>query len=169
MRMSGLGDGPGPDDRAAELLRVDKYYCLRCQCSGGGGSGGGQVCADGGGRVSINWHGKRSPEEVHASAGERWRVVGIPSKFRRAVVSGSPPAVRKRAVAVRGVERPDVEILDAVLLVHVMEGGTLAQSPAQQSASVAPGSVWMAAKYSGLGLSCQSRQAVEVGPVDARQ
>jgi hypothetical protein len=54
------------------------------------------------------------------------------------VVGCTSPAIRERAIAPHGVERPDVEVLDTVLLVHIVQGGTLAECPAQKPASVAP-------------------------------
>jgi hypothetical protein len=66
------------------------------------------------GRFGVKRHVERSPEQIDATACERWRVIWISPEFRRAVIRCPPPPVREGSVAALGAERPDVEVLDAI-------------------------------------------------------
>ena len=69
----------------------------------------------------------------------------------------------------RRVEGPDVEVLDAGPAVQVMQGGTLAQRPADKPACVAPRTPRAAREQPGLGLSGERGQPQQVLDVDASQ
>jgi hypothetical protein len=43
-------------------------------------------------------------------------------------------------------ERPDIEILDSILAIHKVQGGTLAQGNSEQAVSVEASRLWMSAK-----------------------
>ena len=43
-------------------------------------------------------------------------------------------------------ERPDIEVLDPILAVQEVQGGTLAQGNSEQTVSVEPSRTWMSAK-----------------------
>ena len=90
--------------------------------------------------------------------------IGRTSKGRN---SRSAPSGRERPVVLLGVEGPHVEVLDAVPPVDVVQGSALAQRPAQQAASIAAGSAWMAPEQLGLSLSGQRSEAQKVGYLDA--
>jgi hypothetical protein len=79
----------------------------------------GEVVAEGGDRLGVNWRVERSPQKVYAAAGEPWRVAWISPEFRRTEVRRSPPSIRERSVVALGVERPDVKILDAIRRVQM--------------------------------------------------
>jgi hypothetical protein len=66
------------------------------------------------------------------------RTAGRPGTCRisRAEVRRSPPPGREGAIVVFGVERPDVEIFDAVLSVHKVQGSTLAYCTAQKAVGI---------------------------------
>jgi hypothetical protein len=62
----------------------------------------------------------------------------VTRKLRAAEVALDPPSVRERPGRVRGEEAPYIEVLDAVLTVHVMLRRTLAECDAEQPVAVAP-------------------------------
>jgi hypothetical protein len=68
-----------------------------------------------------------------------------------------------------GVEGPDVEVLDAVLPVHVVQGSALAQGSAQQAAGIAARTVRVALEEFGFGLGSQRGEAQKVTYVDSGQ
>jgi hypothetical protein len=87
------------------------------------------------------------------SSGVRRRVARVAPELGGAEVGRAPPAVGKRAVGEGRVERPDIEVLDAVPAVKVVERCPLAQRPAQQSSRVAARAARMPGEQPGLGLS----------------
>ena len=58
-------------------------------------------------------------------------------------------AIRKWPCRMGTKERPDIEVLDPVLAVQAVQGGTLAQGHREQTVSVKPSRFWMAAKQGG--------------------
>ena len=90
------------------------------------------------GRFGVKRHVERSPEQIDATACERWRVIWISPEFRPAVIRCPPPPIREWPVAALGVERPDVEVLDAIRSVQIVEGSPLTQRPAQSGRRSAP-------------------------------
>src|SRR6202042_3158749 len=77
---------------------------------------------------------ERSPEQIDATACGRWRVIWISPEFRRAVIRCPPPPVREWPVAALGVERPDVEVLDAIRSVQIVEGSPPDTAPGTRAA-----------------------------------
>jgi hypothetical protein len=59
--------------------------------------------------------------------------------------------------------------LDAVLLVHVVQGSALAQGPAQQTADIPAGAVRMPPEEPGLGVGGQRGESKQVCCFDPRQ
>jgi Bacitracin resistance protein BacA len=112
---------------------------------------------------------KRAPEKVDAPSGVLRRIVGVSAELRGAEVPRFAPSDRERPVVMLGVEGPDVEVLDAVLPVHVMQGSALAQGAAQQTADIAAGATRIALEKPGLRISAQSREAQKVSYFDTGQ
>ena len=90
------------------------------------------------GRFSVRRSVKRAPEQIDATARERWRIIWISPEFRPAVIRCPPPPIRERPVAAFGVERPDVEVLDAIRSVQIVERSSLTQRPAHEPPGVRP-------------------------------
>jgi hypothetical protein len=84
-----------------------------------------------------------------------------------AEVARPAPARGKGPVVVLGVERPDVEVLDAGVFVHVVLGGSLTQCAGQQAASVPAGAGRVARKQHGFGVSRSVCKAQQVCSVDS--
>jgi hypothetical protein len=87
----------------------------------------------------------------------------------RAEVPRSAPSGRERPVVMPGIEGPDVEVPDAVLPVHVVQGSALAQGPAQQAAGIAAGTARIALEELGFGIGGQRGETQKVNSVDAGQ
>ena len=68
-----------------------------------------------------------------------------------------------------GVEAPDVEVLDAILPVHVVQGSALAQGPAEQAVGIAAGAARIALEQLGLGIGGQRGEVQKVSSVDTGQ
>jgi hypothetical protein len=103
----------------------------------------------------------RCPVNRGGSPGYRPNFEGPKSVFR---ASG-----RERPVVKLGVEGPDVEVLDAVLPVHVVDRSALAQGPAQQAAGIAAGTLRVVFEELGLGIGGQRGKAQKVSYVDTGQ
>jgi CBS domain-containing protein len=68
-----------------------------------------------------------------------------------------------------GVEGPDIEVLDAVFPVQVVQGSTLAESPAQQTTGISSGPVRIPAEELGLCVGGQGCKSKQVSYFDPRQ
>lgn len=79
---------------------------------------------------------KRPAKEVHAPTQESREILRVPAESGRAELRCSPPSIRERAIIMPTVKGPYIEILDPRHPIHVVECRTLAQRPAQMSASV---------------------------------
>jgi hypothetical protein len=60
------------------------------------------------------------------------------------------PAIREGTIVMFGIERPDIEVLDALLTGQVVQGGTLTQHAAQKTASIASCNLWPAGEQLGF-------------------
>ena len=60
------------------------------------------------------------------------------AELRGPGIGRAVPPGRDGPVRQLGIERPHVEVLDAVLAIGVVQGGTLAQGTAQQAALITP-------------------------------
>lgn len=85
-------------------------------------------------RVRAGFGRKRAPEKIYAPAPVTRRITGISGELRRAEVPRSAPPSRERPVVELRIEGPDVKVLHAVALVHVVQGSALTQRPAQEAA-----------------------------------
>jgi hypothetical protein len=68
-----------------------------------------------------------------------------------------------------GIERPDVEVLDPVLPIHVVQGSALAQGSAEQPVGVAAGTARIALEELGLGIVSQRGETQKVSYLDTGQ
>jgi hypothetical protein len=167
--LTALAAAGRPDDFADPVLRVDQYRCLGRQGLGRRSPPGGKVAPDGICRVGAGCDRKRAPKKIDAPAAVARRVTGVSAELRRAEVPRSAPANREGPVVLPGIEGPDGEVLDAVVLVHVMQSGALAQSPAQQPAGIPARAIWIPAEELGLGVGGQRGEAEQISYLDPRQ
>jgi hypothetical protein len=109
MRMSLRGTGLRPNDLAGELFGIDEddRFCRQLYCRAGPRCK--EMVTQKLDRFGIKLHVERSPEQIDATACERWRVIWISPEFQPAVIRCPPPAIRERPVAALSLERPDVE------------------------------------------------------------
>jgi hypothetical protein len=122
MRMSLRGTGFRPDDLTGELFGVDEDGRFCWQFFRRAGPRCKEIVTQNFGRFGVKQHVERSPKQIDATACERWRVIWISPEFRPAVIRCPPPPIRECPVAALGVERPDVEVLDAIRSVQIVEG-----------------------------------------------
>jgi hypothetical protein len=149
------------------VLGVDQYHGLGRQSLRRVSPPGGEVASDGICRVGPGCGRKRAPKKINAPAGVTRRVTGVPAELRGAEVPRSSPPSREGPVVILGVEGPDIEVLDAVFPVQVVQGSTLAESPAQQTTGISSGAVRIPAEELGLcvgGQGCESKQASYFDP-----
>jgi hypothetical protein len=59
-------------------------------------------------------------------------------------------------------ERPDIEVLDPVLAVHEVQGGTLAEGNSEETVSVETSRSWMSAKEGFQILDCNVGKPMEI-------
>jgi hypothetical protein len=159
----------GPDDFASAVLRVDQYDCLGRQGLRRVSSLAGEVTPNGICRVCAGWGRKRASQKIDTPAGVTRRITGVSAELRRAEVPRSAPPRREGPVLMLGIEGPDIEVLDAVPAVHVVQGSTLAQSPAQETTGIPAGAMRIPPEEPGLGVSGQRGESKEVGCFDPRQ
>jgi hypothetical protein len=69
----------------------------------------------------------------------------------------------------QGVEGPDIEVLDAVFLVHIVQGSALAQRPAQETTGISSGAVRIPPEQLGLCVGSQRGESKQVSHLDPRQ
>jgi hypothetical protein len=169
MRMSLRGTGLRPDDLTGELFGVDEHDRFCRQFFRRAGPRCREIVMQNFGRFGVKRHVERSPEQIDATACERWRVIWISAEFRPAVIRCPPPPIREWPVAALGVERPDVEVLDAIRSVQIVEGSPLTQRPAHEPAGVAPRTPRVAREQSCFDIRSEVGQSQEVIPVDARE
>jgi hypothetical protein len=169
MRMSLRGTGLRPDDLTGELFGIDEDDRFCRQFSRRAGPRCKEIVTQNFCRFGVKRHVERSPEQIDATACERWRVIWISPEFRPAVIRCPPPPVREWPVAASGVERPDVEVLDAIRSVQIVEGSPLAQRPAHEPAGVAPRTPRVAREQSCFDIRSELGQSQEIIPVDARE
>src|SRR6266568_5212069 len=159
----------GPHDFAGAVLRVDQYHRLGRQSLRRLSSLGGEVAPYGICRVGAGRSWKRAPEKIDAPAGVTRRITGISAELRGAEIPRSAPPSREGPVVILGIEGPDVEVLDAVLPVHVVQGSALAQGPAQETTGISAGAVRIPPEEPGLGLGGQRSESKQVSYFDSRQ
>jgi hypothetical protein len=68
-----------------------------------------------------------------------------------------------------GIERPDVEVLDAVPPVRVVQRGALAQGPAEEAAGVPAGALRIPPEQIRLGVGGQRVQPKQISSFDLHQ
>jgi hypothetical protein len=68
-----------------------------------------------------------------------------------------------------GIEGPDIEVLDAVLLVHVVQGRALAQRPTQKATGIPSGAVRIPPEELGFCVGGQRGESKQVSNLDPRQ
>jgi len=81
-------------------------------------------------------------------------------------LAGAAPPGREGPVIARGVERPHVEVLDTVRLVHVVQRCAPAQGTAQKPTGVAARAVRVAGGQIRLNISGDLGKTVQVGYLD---
>ncbi len=159
----------GPHNFASAVLRVDQYHCLGRQSLRRLSSPGREVAPNGICRIGAGCGRKRAPEKIDAPARVARRITRVSAELRGAEVPRSAPPSRERPVVIVGIEGPDVEVLDAVLLVHVVQGSTLAQGPAQETTGISAGAVRIPPEELGLGVGGQRGESKQVSYFDPRQ
>jgi len=158
-----------PHNFADAVLGVDQYHGLGRQSLRRVSPPGGEVASDGICRVGPGCGRKRAPKKINAPAGVTRRVCGVSAELRGTEVPRSSPPGRERPVVTLGVEGPDVEVLDAVLVVQIVQGSALAQRPAQQATGVSSGAVWIPPEQFGLCVGGQRSESKQVSYLDPRQ
>jgi hypothetical protein len=78
----------------------------------------------------------RPPNHVHAPTLEVGTVVGISAEPRRAEIDRSSPAVGKRHCRVGAEEGPNIEVVNATIIMHEVLSATLAQTHEDASAGI---------------------------------
>ena len=159
----------GPYDFACAVLRVDQYHGLGRQSLRRVSSLSGEIAPNGICRVGAGCDRKRAPKKINAPAGVTRRVAGVSAELRGAEVPRSSPPSREGPAAMLGVERPDIEVLDAVFLVHIVQGSALAQRPAQETTGISSGAVRIPPEQLGLCVGGQRGESKQVSHLDPRQ
>lgn len=67
------------------------------------------------------------------------------------------------------MEGPDIEVLDAILFVHIVQGCALAQRPAQKTTSISSGAAGVPCEQFSLCVSSQRSQSEQVSYLNPRQ
>jgi hypothetical protein len=159
----------GPHDFASAVLRVDQYYCLSRQSLRRGSSPSGEIAPKDICQVGAGLGGKRAPEKIYAPARvTRW-ITRVSPEFRGAEVPRSAPPGRERPVVILGIEGPDVEVLDAVALIHIVQGSALAQGTTQEAADVPAGTLRISPEQFRLCVCSQRGESKQVSYFDPRQ
>ena len=83
MRMSLRGTGLRPDDLTGELFGIDEDDRFCCQFFRRAGPRCREIVTQNFGRFGVKRHVERSPEQIDATACERWRVIWISPEFNR--------------------------------------------------------------------------------------
>jgi hypothetical protein len=159
----------GPHDLASAVLRVNEYYCFGRQSFRRVSPSGDEIAPKDICRIGAWLGGKRATEKIYAPTRVTRRITGVSAELRGAEVPRSAPPRRKGPVVILGIEGPDVEVLDAVLFVHVMQGSALAQGPTQEAAGVSAGPSRLPPEQARLGLGSQRGESKQVGYFDPRQ
>jgi len=159
--------------RTHAVLRVDQHHRLGRQSLRRVSPPGSEVALDGICRVGAGCGRKRAAEEINAPAGVTRRVTWVSAEPGGAEVPRSSPPNREGPVVILSIERPDVEVLDAVLSIHVMQGSALAQGraqgPAQETTGIPSGAVRIAPEELGLCVGGQRGKSNQVSYLDPRQ
>ena len=162
------GAARGPHDFASAVLRVDQYHCLGRPSLRRLSSLGGEVAPNGICRVGAGCGRKRAPEKIDAPAGVTQRITWVSAELRGAEVPRSAPPSWEGPVVILGIEGPDVEVLDAVLLVHESKAAPW-QSARPRRRPAYRRSRADSARKLGLGVSGQRGESKQVSYVDPRQ
>ena len=168
--MSSRRAGHGTDDLSCKLLGVDKHDCLCRQLLRGVSACCGEIITQDciAGSASSGTSNDRPSRSTRRPVNDGGSS-GYRPEFRWAIIRCSPPPVREwAAVVAHDVERPDVEVLDAIPFVQIVEGSPLAQCPAHKPPGVASVPCgWRAnSRFNIGGELCQAQEVISV---DARE
>jgi hypothetical protein len=128
--------GLRPDDLSAKVLRLKEDDRLHRELSSRLRATGAEIAPDSFYWVGVGRDVERAADQVDAPPTEGVGIAGIPTEARRPEIHLSPPAKRKRASRMLGVEHVDVEILDHVASVDVVERSPLAERDAEDAIGI---------------------------------